>query len=57
MGLTETQTAISPPLLRVMTTVAERGRLVEAASVWLAGQWLVMVVRLPSSPGCWTPPM
>ena len=43
-----------PPFVRVMTTVAERGRLVEAASVWLAGRWLVMVVRLPSSPGCWT---
>ena len=30
------QMAIWPPSVRVMTTVAERGRLVAVASVWLA---------------------
>lgn len=50
----ENQTPMAPPSLRVTTNVAERGRLVEEAVVWLSGQALVGAVKLPFSPGCCT---
>ena len=42
-----------PPSFLVMTMVAERGRAVDAAPDWVAGQLLSSVARLPFSPGCW----
>ncbi len=42
-----------PPSVRVMTIVADRGRLPAAVPVWLAGQLLLIDRALPSSPGCW----